>query len=500
MSSEPALAKPAAAPGSSASVSWARVVRAVVWLYLAGVVVHAIGAGVGGWAAGRLGFFSTLFIGAVVPAWLVVFLPTWLGWRVFRPLALRRGTRACLWLSPLASVHDLASIEAFLEVLAGRPLPRSEGRRADAWTALAAALQAEQQANRPRAERILDVLTHLPDGCRVPLLARVYGVEALAFAAFKQGDWPRVLRYTRLGDGRLVRFLTVLALSELGEPVRPWWLLAAWALAPKRRATFAKVRAAVAHQSARSRSIPPPVPMQDDPHETRAVLDPRLRHLLLLGRAARGESIHMRAVLALAEAWQTRLDDEAMAQLQARSLELDAREGARQAGTLREAVLDELTLLALAADGDMPPSPAQAIRPAPEISDGPTLAEQVRRRLKEQLCKDVADALAGLPPSPSSGSVDALDAWERWLVLRSALDRLSSRAGESVAATLWHSDIRHQVWGFASALFDQHQAETAWVAHVVFAWLAESADCANDMPTALMNRENARIAQRAAAG
>ena len=174
MSTGTALARPTTAARDSEPVNRARVVRAVVWFVLAAIIVHAIGAGVGGWAAGRLGFFSTLLIGAVLPTWLVVFLPTWLAWRVLRPLGLRRGVRVCLWLSPITNLHDLPSIEAFFEVLAGRPLPRSDGRTADAWTALAAALEAEQQANRPRAERILDVLTHLPDGCRVPLLARVY--------------------------------------------------------------------------------------------------------------------------------------------------------------------------------------------------------------------------------------------------------------------------------------------------------------------------------------
>jgi hypothetical protein len=395
-------------------------------------------------------------------------------------------------------LRDLPSIEAFSEVLAGRPLPRAEGRTADAWTALACALQAEQQGSRPRAERILDVLTHLPHGCRVPLLARVFGVEALAFTAFKQGDWPRVLRYTRLGDGRLVRFLALLALSELGEPVRPFWLLVSWASAPKRRATLAQVRAAMARQSSRSRSIPPPAPLRTVPHETRAVLDPRLRHLLLLGRAARGEPIQMREVLALADAWQTRLDEQAMAQLQARALELDARDGAQQAGAIREAIVGELTLLGLAAEGDMPPCPVAALRPATDILVSLSLVEEVRRRLKEQLFAEVADALAGLDSGTASAPVDALDAWERWLVLRSALDRLSARAGESAAASLWHSDIRNRVWGFASALFDQQQEQTAWAAHIVFAWLAERAECLNDVQATLMNRENARLAQRAA--
>jgi hypothetical protein len=498
MSTSTTVGKATAARGSAEPVRWARVARAVVWLALAALLVRAIGAGVGGWAAGRLGLFTTLFLGAVLPAWVVVFLPTWLAWRVLRPLGLRRGVRACLWLSPITSLHDLPSIEAFSEVLAGRPLPRAEGRSADAWTALACALQAEQQGSRPRAERILDVLTHLPDGCRVPLLARVFAVEALAFTAFKHGDWPRVLRYVRLGEGRLVRLLSLLALAELGQPVRPCWLLASWALAPKRRATLAQVRAALARQSSRSRSIPPPAPLRTVPPETRAGVDPRLRHLLLLGRATRGEPIQMREVLALADAWQTQLDEQAMAQVQARALELDAREGAQQAGVIREAIVGELTLLGLAAEGDLPPRPVEALRPATELPGSPSLAEEVRRRLKEQLFKDVADALDGLEGGTAAGPVDALDAWERWLVLRSALDRLLARAGESASASVWHSDIRNRVWGFASALFDQHQQQAAWVAHIVFAWLAERAECLNDMQAALMNRENARLAQRAA--
>jgi hypothetical protein len=512
-----ALPKPMHAARDLGPGSSAKILRALVWLLLGAAVVRAIGAGVGAWAAGSLGVLSTLFIGVVLPAWMLVYLPTWLAWRVLRPLGFRRAIRACLWMSPLASSRDLGSIDAFLDVLAGGPLPSSDtsNRRTiacgaggfgdpprvpiaiDAWMALAAALQAEQQNDRARANRILDALTHLPEGSRVPLLARGLGIESLAWIAFGRGDWALLLRYARLGDSRLLRSLTLLARAASGEAIRPAWLILQWALAPNRRATFPCLRKAITHP-AKPRPIPPPV--MSPPHETATLPDPRLRHLLLLGTAARGEPVHMRELLALADAWQAHLDGPAMAGLQARALELDAREGGKQSEALRQTVLDELTLLALAADGALPPSPVEELLPT-ESHGERTLGDHVVARVKEQLFEAVHAALRGLADQRETAAIDGLGAWERWLLLRSALDRLEARAGEQATSALWYSDVRNTVWGFACTLLntrDRHQERAAWGAHMIFAWLAQRAECLNDVQAMLLNRENARMAQRAA--
>jgi hypothetical protein len=492
---ETAAERPTLVARSPAPTTSAKVLRALVWFLLGALVVRTIGAGIGGWAAGRLDFLSTILIGLVLPVWLLVYLPTWLAWRVLRPLGLRRGVKVLLWLSPLPSARDLASIEAYLEVLAGRPLPRTAQGTADAWTALALALAAEQQGDRGRADRILETLTHLPEGSRVPLLARSYGIEALAFTTFVKGDVARSWRYARLGCGRLVRLLSSLAACERGELVRPVELLAQWALAPKRRATLPFVRKALARLRTPARPIPPPASTKNVPREGAVIRDPRQGHLLLLDAAARGEPIELQEVLSLADAWAAELDDAALAHLQARALELDARNGGEVAAAIRAVVLDELTLLAAAADG-IAPSPVVELASA--SAPGPTLGEETIRRLRERLYQDVAEALRRLTGLDDAATIDALDAWERWLVLRAALDRLALRAGEAAVTVLWHSDLRNAVWTFTAAFFDKQRGHSAWAAHMMFAWLAERAECANDVPATFINRENARMAQQAA--
>lgn len=495
---ETAAAKAATAARGPAPTTVAKVLRPLVWFLLGALIVRTIGADVGGWAAGRLDLLSTILIGLVLPAWLLVYLPTWLAWRVLRPLGLRRGIKVCLWLSPLARARDLASIESYLEVLAGRPLPPAARGTADAWTALAAALAAEGQGDRARADSMLEALTHLPDGSRFPLLARSYGIEALALTTFVRGNPARSWRYARLGSGRLVRLLSSLAAAERGELVRPALLLGQWALAPKRLATLPFVRKAIARQRTPARPIPPPISTRNVPRETAAVRDPRQGHLLLLDAAARGEPLELREVLALADAWTAELDDAALSRLRARALELDVRHGGELAAAIREAVLDELTLLAAAADGSLPPGSVVELAPTSEPRPGATLAEEILRRLRGRLYQDIAEALRGLGSQCDAATLDPLDAWERWLCLRAALDHLALRAGEAAVTVLWYGELRNAVWGLAAALFDHQREQSAWAAHMMFAWLAERAECANDVPAMFLNRENARMAQRAA--
>jgi hypothetical protein len=468
----------------------AKIVRVLVQILLAAAVVRSIGAGVGNWAEGSLSVTTTLLVGIVLPAWLLVFLPTWLAWRVLRPLGLRRAVKACLWLSPLVNVRDLESIVGFAEVLADRPFPDS--RTVDAWTALALTLQAERRHDRARAERILDAFTHLPHGSRMPLLARVYGVEALAFAAVEREDWALALRYTRIGEGRLNQFLAAFARAELGEPVRPLGLFVNWALAPKRLATLRRLRAVIARQAKPARPIPPPVRPESAPQEASVPRDPRQRHMEMLGTVVHGGNVQMHEVLALTDAWQGLLDGVALAGLQARALELDAHDGAGQAQALRKTILEELTAMALVADGNLP-TPVEHLHPA--TGSGRQLADEVLARLKEHLHKAAVAAVKDLAVEQAA-ALDVLAAWERWLVLRSSLDRLGTRVGEDAVAMLWHSHVRNSVWSFTCALFDRDHGRAAWAAHMMFSWLAERAECMDDMQAMLLNRENARIAER----
>jgi hypothetical protein len=388
--------------------------------------------------------------------------------------------RLACWLSPLVRARDLRGIDVFLEVAGDRPFPPPPQVPADAWTALAAALQAEGQGDPARADRIVEALTHLPFGARFPWLARVHGVEPLLAAALRRGDWLAVARRAAIGRGRLVRLFELLAAGQLGSPVEPRLLWLRWALAPHRGQTWPLVRALVARQRAPISVTPAPaVVVVDLP----SAEDPRLRHLRLLARAARGEAVAMNEVLALAGAWRPLVDRTALARLQARALELEVRDVTAHASSLRASVLEELALLATSADGKLP------------VADD-TLGGQVAALARRRLCEVVEAALASLA-ADRMARVHPLEAWERWLALRALLERVEQQAGDVALTTLWHGGLRNTIWNATCALYNEHGARAAWVAQAMFTWVADRADCLGDLSTALVNRENARIAQRA---
>jgi hypothetical protein len=479
----PALAEgtiAAAVPEERVHAGNAAFVRTALWFVLWATLLRALGALVGIWAAGTLSVATTLTLSVLAPLWVFVLFPTWMAWRAPARLRARPLMRLACWLSPLVRARDLRGIDVFLEVSSDRPFPPPDQVPADAWTALAAALQAEGQGDPERADRIVEALTHLPFGARFPWLARVHGVEPLLAAALRRGDWVAVARRAAIGRGRLVRLFELLAAGQLGSPVEPRLLWLRWALAPHRRQTWPLVRAVASRQRREGSVTPAPamaregLPMAEDP---------RLRHVRLLARAARGEVVGMSEVFALAAAWRGHLDRPAIARLQARALELEVRDGAGHANALRASVLDELARMAAAADGKLP-------------ATGDPFGEEVAALARRRLCELVEAALASLT-ADRIVRVHPLEAWERWLALRELLERVEHQAGDGSLTTLWHGGLRNTLWNATCALHNEHGARAAWVTQAMFAWVADRADCLGDLSTALVNRENARIALRA---
>jgi hypothetical protein len=212
--------------------------------------------------------------------------------------------------------------------------------------------------------------------------------------------------------------------------------------------------------------------------------DVRAEHVDCLRRAARGQPLELRTVLSLAARWSQTLDGAATARLLARALELDAPDGTTAVAGIRARVLDELTALGTYADGRLP---------APDAVDDPaqeSLARELARRIRAQLSRGVDEALAPL----RGEGLPAFEAWTHWLTLRSVLETVERRAGRVTLTLLWHASIRDAVWRWATTLFNQRPAETAWMAHIVFEWLADNAEVVGDLGARLTNRENARVA------
>lgn len=289
---------------SAVAVHWPSIARATGLFVLAAILLHLFGAKVGAWANGSLGPLATLLVGVAVPAWFFVCFPTWFAWRIARPLRLRRLAAFACWFSPLVGRNDLASSRIFLAIEAGRPFPPAASIPADAWTALAAALQAERQGNLVRARMIVEALGCLPQESAFSWLARCHGVEALVSSAWARKDAHAVLAYAAIGRGRVVRWLGLLARVQLGQRLAARTLWLGWLQSPVRRSTLGPLRAALASSSAPAKVTPAPAPAAPLPDAGSLALDVRLRHVFLLAAASRGERISARDVVALAAAWQ----------------------------------------------------------------------------------------------------------------------------------------------------------------------------------------------------
>ena len=462
-------------------VHWPSILRGVVLFVFAAVLLHLLGAKVGVWANGSLGPVATLLVGVAAPAWFFVCFPTWFGWRIARPIGLRRLAWFVSWFSPLVGRHDLKSLRIFLAVEAEQGFPDTDAIPADAWTALAAALQADRQGNAARAHTLVDALHCLPQESAFPWLARCHGAEALVLAAWQRRDLQAVLDYAAIGRGRCVRLLGLLARVALGQAIPSrvlWW---AWILSPVRRRTLEDTRRATARTSGQPKVTPAPTRANTMVDACPAV-DVRARHVALLASASRGEAIAACDLLALARAWHPLLDKPGLARLSARALELDARDASGQAQALRASVLAELIVLATACDGKVAAADDQV-----------GLLGELVSGLREQLCQDVEAGLASINPDSYTPGIHPLEAWERWLALRNSLDRLAVQDSAAFVA-LWNGRVAGTVWNWTCAVFNCHRKRSAWVAHMMYLWIAEQAELMGDMRTMVVNRENARIA------
>jgi hypothetical protein len=463
------------------AVHWPSVVRGVVLFVYAAVLLHLLGAKVGSWANGSFGPALTLLVGIVAPAWFFVCLPTWFAWRIAKPLGLRRLAWVACWFSPLVGRHDLASLRVFLAVEAEQGFPAEGTVSADAWTALAAAVEAEQQGNTLRARAIADALHCLPEESRFPWLARCHGVESLVLLAWQRADWNTVLDYAAFGRGRVVRLFTLLARVAVGQPILPrtlWW---AWLLSPVRRRTFEFVRAATAAGRFAPKVTPAPTGLEAVVDACLDV-DVRSRHVAILEAASKGGVVTAGEVSALLRAWQPHLDKAGLARLSARALELDVRDSFDEVQAVRAGVLSEIVALAACCESKLAAG-----------GDDLGLAGEVTLALREQLCREVEVALEGIGPESFLPGIRPLEAWERWLALRRALDRLAIQ-DEGAFFALWNGRVAATVWNWTCVVFNCHGGRASWIAHMMYVWIAEQAERMGDMRTVVVNRENARIA------
>ena len=147
-------------------------------------------------------------------------------------------------------------------------------------------------------------------------------------------------------------------------------------------------------------------------------------------------------------------------------------------------MIAELAVLAACADG-LPPGAG---------TDEGVVSRELRARTRAHLLDRVAAALAPLADGRRAPPGNVLAAWERWLAVRSAIERAEAFAGTEAVIALWYGGVRDAVWAWGCALFGDRRARSGWAAHMMFSWIAERAELYGDFPATLLNRENARSA------
>lgn len=404
----------------------------------------------------------------------VIFLPHWLAWRILGPAGLPGLGRLVLWIAPHGpGASGEGALDLFSAVYGRRWDPRPA--LSSAWTAVALAAKAEAEGEPERADAFLVLVNEVEKPVRIPRRVLSYGIEILAWAAARRGDWQGVLRRVEPGRGRGVLLLRLLARARVGESVSAPALWLAWLLAPARRKYLPFVLGREPRVAPEDR---PPKGNEPLPSRERGAW---LLHLHLLANAAEGRAVAARAIERLAAAWEEPLAEAAQARLVARGLELGARDPVRVTGALREAVLAELEILADLVRGSWHPPDEEGL-----------LAEVHRRRV-DRLFDDVERAQEGFPEEGgmSRDLASPLEELERWILLRGAAERLEAVAGQDALETAWYDGLRTAACNWPVFLVEHHGEKAAWASYVMHLWSTKLALRMDDEEIIELSDDNA---------
>ncbi len=414
------------------------------------------------------GGFRVLTLGAFA-GWCATIAPHWFAWRVCRPLGLRRVGDLALRLAAHAYPGQKQGRRRLFAVALGATPPRLKTPPGvDAWTACTAVLEAEKRGDAAAAALFADGLLAVAPERTLSRGVRRIGADLVARAAAARGDWPEAARRASLGRGRGARFLRLLARRHLRGDVPRALLWSAWLLAPERRANLRLLEAAS------PAAIEPRAPA-GAPHRI---------HLELLRRAARGEEIRLRDVVALAAAWGDALAPTRAAAFRARALELGSRRSLETFEELRRSILADLVAVARRARGPWPASELAGL--APELRDA----------LHDDAFETIVAIAGPRRGARSAVGADPLEEWRLWLVFRDANERLATRFGEEALRQAWYATAQLAAWNWPCRLLEVHGKTSAWACHVMFRWTTEMAERCGDEEAARVNAKNAEIARQ----
>lgn len=443
---------------------------------------------------------SIVIAGAAIPVFLIhVWFCPWLAWRICRPLGLFFFARRLYRFTPGASRRDIENFEALLRALRGvvpappPPMKKGPGIKrlrfllvnkkplpflVDAKTTLMLALSREVLGDYALAERLLQTFELCPPGLKALGIFRPFVFEELAWHAAKRGDWNAVLRRARMGSGRGMLLMRLLAEKHLGHRVHRAALWFAFLISPSRRRAVRLVSDA-------EKLAPGEFTQRPGSREGL-----RLTHMLFLSKASEGLSIDLGEVFRLARSWDHEFAVRKQENLLRRGMELGSRDVLGLARRIEENVLDELEEMAAAAEGEIPREVLAGID-----EDETSYEQRLFSRLRARLYSDI-DALLDRFRVESGEKVEEgnlLERWENWLSLRESVSRFHRLLGKDELSILWYGTLRNAVWNSITRIFNDHGYRVAFISMIMFNWVTEMCRLLGDEEGATVNRNNTKL-------
>jgi hypothetical protein len=309
----------------------------------------------------------------------------------------------------------------------------------------------------------------------LPAMARRHAAAWLAASAAERGDWAAVVAIgeRRRFVTRFTRFLALVGRSLLaaysqGSPPRAATLVAAWLLAPHRRATRQLLRRALHASGANATD-----------GASRGKGASRARRRTSPGAVARADA--GASVIALARTWEAVIADPQLAPaLLHRAAVLGAAPGTVEAAIaeLRREVFVDLAEQALAARIRL-----ARLRRAGLADLAAAVREELMTRLEaavEATARRV-EAARALPP---------VDELREWVALRSHYDRAAESGGPALRR-LAFSAVHRKIGSLGVWLFNVRRERP--LAHAILRWLQHEAQRVGDEDVAELQRRNVAL-------
>jgi hypothetical protein len=445
-----------------AFLAWGpRVLPKVFWVAYLKFVPLALLLGI----AAATGLVGMAFLAPVI---IVLVVPGPLLRRIVVPLGMPRVAYwTARWCWPIEVINEAGAGAALYGALALARRPSSTQATAQSidWleqrvnraqpvrgaSVVAAGLLAALRGDRHRA-RCLFLVANTMHRKFIPMRVRATARDWLVVDAARIGNWREVIRLGRRGyDDRLRWSYAVARMGErlIGDPRggRDWLLCLCWMVAPRRRATFALLRRALA------------VPRAEKQSGVAPAAEELPQALANLAQALENRFAHDGpSFAATACAVDVALDSPStLALVQQRLVALGARPDADAVMSgLRARLTDLLVPL---------------IEESPKLVGGETrgpILDQAKERVRVRLfrdieaqCKDYNDRQHG------ENSLASIAEWATWAAMRDAANRLLELVPESEIA-LFHQ-MYVPVCNFA--VFQHNKCMRRTLAHEIYSWL-----------------------------